>query len=464
MRPSTTQRFAWLILALAAIALRLPDIGNPLLDVDEQMYVLVGQRMWDGALPYVDIWDRKPIGLFLIYAAGQMLPGDPFFACHLVSLAAAWGTAAVITAFARRFASAGAARGAGLLYLLWLELIGGRGGQSPVFYNLLIAAAAWLSWDSIIGRRRAALPAMLLAGLALQIKPTALFEGCYLGLSLLAASWQRHARPMRLAGEAMLYVTIALAPTAAAYASYVAIGHGEAWRFANVRSIFLRQVTPTEPVAMHLVGAFVVLLVPLVLAVRGILLQPRPARLFLSGWLVAAVTGWLLVPPYFNHYALPLLVPLAVAAAGSFSHRPMQLLAGVIGGGLLLVSGYPHRGETAHARGRVATLARVINGARGSGCLFVFQAPPALYVATRSCLPSRYPFPSHLVEPSEAGAIGVDPAAEVDRVLTARPPVIATAPSARDGRHGVVDAVNRMLVQHYHAIYAAPGITIYRVD
>jgi hypothetical protein len=186
--------------------------------------------------------------------------------------------------------------------------------------------------------------------------------------------------------------------------------------------------------------------------------------LFLSGWLVAAVTGWLLVPPYFNHYALPLLVPLAVAAAASFSHRSMQLLAGAAGIGLLLVSGYPHWGETAQARRRIATLTRVINDARGSGCLFVFQAPLALYVATRSCLPTRYPFPSHLIERSEAEAIGVDPAAEVDRILAARPSVIATAPFARGGRHEVPNTVNRMLVRHYHPVYAVSGLTVYRAD
>ena len=46
-----TSRRIWLILGLVALALRLPDIGNPLVDLDEQMYLLVGQRMWDGAIP-----------------------------------------------------------------------------------------------------------------------------------------------------------------------------------------------------------------------------------------------------------------------------------------------------------------------------------------------------------------------------------------------------------------------------
>ena len=67
---------AWAIaLALTALtfAVRAPTFGNPFLGFDEQFYLLVGDRMLHGALPYVDIFDRKPIGLFLLYAATRAL-------------------------------------------------------------------------------------------------------------------------------------------------------------------------------------------------------------------------------------------------------------------------------------------------------------------------------------------------------------------------------------------------------
>ena len=454
-----THRLSWLILILAAVALRLPDIGNPLVDVDEQMYLLVGQRMWDGAIPYVDIWDRKPIGLFLIAAAARGLPADPVVAYHVLALAAAAATAGLIATMARRHAGAGGALAAGLLYLVWLELLGGRGGQSPVFYDLAIVAAALLTRDTIAGHRRAAIPAMLLAGIALQIKPTAVFEGGFLGIALLVAVWQRHRSPARLAAAAVLYAITALLPTIAAAAAYAALGHGDAWWFANVESIFLRQATPGDPVAARLAGVAIVLLVPAGLAVRGLAL--RPDR-FLTGWLAAAVTGWLLVPPYFNHYALPLLVPIAVAAAIALDRRAMQALAAAAAAVLLLFSGYPHRGETAETRRRLTALAGIIDRARGQGCPFLVQAPPVLYDATHACLPTRYPFPFHLVEASEAHAIGVDPTQEVARILAARPPVIAIGDIPRNRRRPVVILVRRTLARHYRVIARDLGVTVYR--
>ena len=453
-----TQRLSWLILILAALALRLPDLGNPLIDVDEQMYLLVGQRLWEGAIPYVDIWDRKPIGLFLIAAATRVFPGDPLVTYHCFALAAAVATAGVIVAFARRFASAGGALAAGLVYLLWLELIGGRGGQSPVFYNLAIAGAALLTWDTLAGRRRCAVPAMLLVGLALQIKPTAVFEGAFFGGALLVAAWRRH-RPARVVVDVLLYAAIALLPTLAAAAVYAAIGHGDAWWFANVESIFLRRINPGEPIAARLAGQCVVLLVPAGLAIHG--LVRRPDRL-LIGWLAIAVIGWALVPPYFNHYALPLLVPIAVAAAVALDRWPPRCLAAIAGVAMLLMSGYPQAGETDAARRRIAALAQRIDRERGQGCLFVFQVSPLLYNATHSCLPTRYPFPAHLVEASEAGAIGIDPVVEIDRILATRPMVIAAGVIPRTQDRPTVIRVRHALARHYRAVAQDLGITVYR--
>lgn len=452
-----TSRRIWLILALVALvalALRLPDIGNPLVDLDEQMYLLVGQRMWGGAIPYVDIWDRKPIGLFLIYAASAALPIDPVIAYHCVALVAAVATAGVIAMFARRFAGAGGALAAGIVYLVWLSLIGGRGGQSPVFYDLPMALAAWLVWRTLAGERRGGIAAMLLVGLALQIKPTVVFEGAVFGVALLVASWRRHRHWPRVARDAALYVFAALLPTLVAAGAYAAMGQGEAWWFANVRSIFLRRFVPGDPVAGRLAGAVIVLLVPIGLAVRGVALRRGLERWFLGVWLGSAILGWLLVPPYFNHYALPLLVPVSVAAGIALDRESLRWLAALTAAAFLWMSGYPHRGDTAAARRQLATLATAFGQDRGQGCPFAFDAPPALYTAAHACLPTRYPFPPHLLDPTEAGAIGVDPQYELARILARRPPAIAVG--------GSVSLIAATLDRDYRPVARAGGVTIYR--
>jgi hypothetical protein len=54
-------RFAW-FLAFALLT-RFPVLGDTNYYNDEYFYFQAGIRMHDGALPYVDVWDRKgPIG------------------------------------------------------------------------------------------------------------------------------------------------------------------------------------------------------------------------------------------------------------------------------------------------------------------------------------------------------------------------------------------------------------------
>ena len=94
---------------------------------------------------------------------------------------------------------------------------GGGGGQTPVFYNLPMIVAAWLVLRVAAPRdgtpatpgaiRRHGAAAMLLVGLALQIKTSAVFEGIYLGLALGWIAWRRAPGPWRLA-DMLLWIAI----------------------------------------------------------------------------------------------------------------------------------------------------------------------------------------------------------------------------------------------------------------
>lgn len=56
----------FLVLLLITVVLRLDTFGDPNLHGDEVFYHTVGVAMHHGALPYVDVWDRKPFGLFAL--------------------------------------------------------------------------------------------------------------------------------------------------------------------------------------------------------------------------------------------------------------------------------------------------------------------------------------------------------------------------------------------------------------
>ena len=425
-----------LLLALVALGLRVWDFGNPVIHVDEQFYLLVGERMWQGSVPFVDIWDRKPVGLFLIYAIAAAFPGDGILAYQLMATAAAIATAAVVrTASLRVGARPSGALLAGIAYLLWLPMLGGRGGQAPVFYNLLVALAAlWtLSLPALAetGRRgaimRSGLIACLFAGIAIQVKYTAAVEGAFVGLAHLWWLRRAGARWGAVATGAAAFAAAGIAPTVIAFAAYAAMGHAEAFWFANFSSIFLRAPYPPGELAMRLLGIAAQLSPLIACALLGWRLRPRPtpAPLALAyGWLIAALLGFAAIGTFFDHYALPLIAPLALLSAATFGRRP-RAAVGAFGIGLLLF--LAERAFVADdAPGARETARLVALNARGQ-CPYVFIGDTITYQLSGTCLPTPYVFPNLLAYSTEQGATGIDEAAEVRRILSRRPPVIVTS-------------------------------------
>lgn len=435
---------AALCLALAVLV-RLMMFGKPAFQSDEEFYLLVGQRMAEGALPYVDLWDRKPYGLFLIYRSVFLLPFDPVLTYQVVGLIFSVATALVIERIARLIAPPRGALLAALAYLLYQAVFNSALGQSPVFYNLPVALAAlWVARagisknDPSLIRRGCA--AMLLLGLAMQIKYSALFEGLALGLLLLRRGRADGWGWPRLTGAAAVWIAVALAPTCAVILGYALSGHADAFIQANFHSIFGRR---TEwPDAFAQIAKEALALTPFALA---ILHAPRrlsfipgevPAALpALRFWALFALGGFVAFPPWYDHYLGPVLVPLCVLAAPALGHegRPGRwygrLLLGLGGIGAIVVPTFQiHERGSAQAFAQASAL---VAGELKGRCLYVYEGDSALYRTTRACIPTRFAYPSHLNSLNEARALGVDPVGEVRRIMASRPGVVVVAESGR---------------------------------
>lgn len=458
------------LLLLVAALLRCCDFGDPVIHVDEQYYLLVGDRLLHGAVPYVDVWDRKPIGLFLLFAAIRLLPGDGILAYQLVATIFVAATAWTVDRAAMRLgASRRAALAAAIGYILWVSLLNGRGGQSPVYYNLPIAIAALLTLrlpDLAAARDTAAiwrnaLAACLLAGLAIQCKYTPAFEGAFFGLAHL---WFLHRAGARWPGSilaAVIWALVGLAPTLAAIGWYAALGPAalNAFWFANVTSITLRPPYPLDQVAMRLLG-IVAQLSPLIVA-SAIAWRWRPragaaaSRVLLAfGWLLAATLGFLSIGTFFDHYGLPLVAPLLVAASPALSRSSRLLIASLGLAAMLFVIKLVQRPDDAPGARAVAALVKANSG---DDCPWVAIGDTITYRLADACLPTAYAFPNLLIYNTEQGATGIDEAAEVRRILAARPPVIVTSSRRLSiWNPASLFAVKATLARDYREIFRAP--------
>jgi len=472
LSPAVERLKGWHVAALLVVVgllLRAPDFGNPVIHVDEQYYLLVGDRMLHGAVPYIDIWDRKPLGLFAIYAAIRLLGGDGVLQYQLVATGFAIATAWIVwRAALRTGASRLGALAAAIAYLVWLPLLGGRGGQSPVFYNLFVAAAALIALhlpERARARAKGAIVgwgavACLLGGLAIQTKYTPAIEGAFIGCVHLWYLRKAGGNWLTLAGAALLWMAAGLAPTLAVAGFYWQLGHQafDAFWFANVTSIFLRAGYPIDQLAMRLLG-IAASLSPLILSAAFAWrwrsrTDTRDEALIGFGWLAAATGGFLLIGTFFDHYALPLIAPLAVVAARALG-RSSRLLIAALALGLLL--NLVERGIKRDDGPGARMVAQVVRDNAYGGCPYVFIGDTITYELAGTCLPTRYAFPNLLSYTTEQGATGIDEATEVRRILANRPPIIIGSSRRLEiWNRGSIAALKAALARDYRSVFTVP--------
>jgi hypothetical protein len=414
--------------------------------------------MLDGAVPYLDIWDRKPIGLFLLYALAALVGGPGPLPYQLLATLMVALTAWSIHALAWRLGAGW--RGALLaaaLSIFWLNLLQGEGGQASVLHGLPICLAALVVARQLGGERPGSmrllldgLLAMVLVGCAIQIKYTVVATGGWFGLALLWAGLRQGLGPGRLLPLALAWMAAAAAPTLIAWAAYAAMGEGDAWLFANLTSILRRAPMPFGDMLSDLGGGVAVMALPGMLAIAGWRRRDRRGALsrFVLGWALVELLAILAMRSFVPHYWIPLVPPLLLLAVPLLDARP-RLGLGVAALGL--VAGQAMVGFFIHSKGDARTLDHMV-AAIGPAphCIFVFDGFPALYQATGSCLPSPYLFPSLLNGAMEARALEVDPVAEVERIMAARPDAVILDEPRWSLRNLETNAVvDRELAAHY---------------
>ena len=421
-----------LLFVALAIAARAVTFGNPIVHVDEEFYYTVARAMTRGAVLYIDIWDRKPIGLFLLYLpAGLFAPPVGIYVYQGMALAAVVATALVAARIADRAGWQRGATYAGALYIVFLDLADGQGGQAPVFYNLLVACAAL----ALVGSnrlsqgeaRRQATKAMALVGLALQVKYTVVFEGVAFGIWSLVQDWPRKRSISSTFSYAALLCAVALFPTLIVATAYLAAGYWQQFFFANFASIFIRHPDPPQTSLANLWICLIILMPLLLLSILGaVRSEPKrdgsDARWFLGTWLTASFAGFLIFGSWFNHYTLPVVLPEAICTAAFIGNRKTGRVVGIVLIVAVFSAGQFILQRERQTRGTPKEFDAIVKAiGTEPGSLYVYQGSSMLYPATGRRALTPYVLASHLMSLREQGAVGVIQAREIARICALHP-------------------------------------------
>lgn len=435
-----------LILAFAFI-LRIPGYWlSVVIDWDESMYIVVAREILEGRLPYVSVFQEKPLGAPLIVAGAMAFTGPSILAVRILGSVAVCAIALCLREIALRVGlSRLAALVAAGVFAMLTQRLGGLATNTEILFMPFTAAAVWaglvhLHAADARAQARAVALGGLLFGLAIWCKYISAFAaiawfGLLVGwwfLSLRASL----AQTLRLAA---LYAVLCWLPSILGAAYYWAIGHWDAFWYANIgfMSRYVGISRPQDELAIEVFRYFWVTRVLYIISIAALLrwrahpLAVLVALVWLAAEAVAVIVPW----KFWDHYFLLTLPPLCLLFATALQGlverilpRPLfqrlaRLPAALPGLAAVAVAGVMlATGQLAIIRPDGAReMANLINKDPDPGkTLWVINAHPIIYVLTNTRLPTPYAFPPHLITPYNI-LMPEDPMTELRRVLAARP-------------------------------------------
>ena len=491
-----------IFLACAALAALLLSPGlmiGPSLDA--AVFVQVADRMRDGATLYLDAWDHKPPGIYLLLLAGQVaLPFlSPWLVSWILSVLTTAGTAATIQVISRRL---GASPAAGLIAALmatvlmaqFLLALGGGLTEPVAALPVAVALAMAVRADGAIPLARAFwIGLLLMVGVLLSVQVAA-------GLVAVAAVTIANANR-----RATAVVTLAMgaAVPAAAVASWLylaaatnaavdaVVTYGAAYRAVGLAI----GVGLLGPVMAWTLLSLVFLVIPVFHGTNAALKQSgmqRTVTVACLAWLALAIASFVVQGRFLAHYAIPLAIPLATLTALGVDRLqvlwrtqrlaillPMaatiliSLASSVIAGAMewRMIAGDHDHSQAAAA---------VVRDASGpDDSIWVWGNEPELYLEADRASATKYSYLYPLVTPGYATPQLID---EVLSQLAADPPrlivdagseapgqpgfqaLLVPRPLASDGRDlDLLDPIRDFVRANYRELAIADGWVIYEL-
>jgi 4-amino-4-deoxy-L-arabinose transferase-like glycosyltransferase len=210
------------------------------IDWDESLYVLSARALLHGQLPYVAVFDNKPLGEPVLIAAAMTVLGKSVLTVRLLGCLGVAATTLLLpklAALLRLPPTAGLA--ASILYAAFTALLFGQPTNTELLFApftvaaLCVAAAEWHvpQWRYQV---RAIIGMGLLFGIAIWIKYVAAVPAAVIFVALVGSwLWQGRAGVSVGAGLATLYAIACALPTALTAGAYWAAGQFSTFWYCN---------------------------------------------------------------------------------------------------------------------------------------------------------------------------------------------------------------------------------------
>lgn len=424
---------------LLAVLFRCCSFFPLVIDHDESTYLVIANELLKGKMYWIDVFDTKPIGIFLLYAGFLKIAGHSIILIRLLTALWVGLTAWLIWDIQRKWMPTGPGPWiSGVFYLAMISLFTfyGVSPNTEIYFSSLTIVAIWLvmHWP---WRWWSMMTSGLAIGMGVMIKQAAAFDATALGLFLLWLIWKEGRKPLSRLARMAVMTMLAAVPLALVAWWYARQGH--LTLFLD-HQFFLpgRYLDQTDqPYSWRMIVDFLARYAPVTaLAIFVIVRRTKvtlPAVGFYGSWLLLACLAAILPRNAFGHYFIALIPPMAMLA-GLAWHPDLQfpqwmqwLRSSRVGYILLalfiLVNGIFQYHDYIQKPDHVRTaLSRIRESGIEHPTIFTgtsnFQI---LYVVLNTSPPVGYPHPSLLFDDRFDEVLNIDHQAQFNQVRSTAP-------------------------------------------
>ena len=431
--------FYFILFAALSVLFRFMSFHFSVADHDESTYLVVAQEILKGKTLYVDIWDTKPPGIFLIFSSFISIFGHSIVAVRLFSSLIIGFTAYFIfLASCRWRKDKAAALIGGLAYVFmssahkWSLSV-----NTELYFNLFTAIGLFI----FTGKKSTMnyFLAGLVFGLGFIIKYFVLFDllALWIFYLLTALKGGSGRAVVREARNTLVLGLGFLLPFLSVLFGYLLSGNLE--EFAYVSFVVPLQYSDKFNIirALNFVAEFHLVYAPVVIVVYMILMKGRDRQLALLGGIWLALVWIIVILPgkFFPHYYFQLLVPLSFLLTGikNSGLRVERFLASHVKLALILIFagflawnlGLQYR-NFVRKPDVVREAAHYLEHIIDQDDVIYCDATTMIYFLLDKSPPGRYVHTTLLSDPRHIDAIGVDVNEEYRKIFGKDPDYVIT--------------------------------------
>lgn len=480
------------IAIILLLALRLPSFTRSVIDWDESIYLLVGDNILQGGIPYREIWDNKGPLLYFIFAFIIKITARSIIGLRLFTTIWAAITAFLIFLIGKKLYNKISGIFASLFFIILISdlELGGLASNAELFFILPVLIGIYIVLFREINLKNLFFSGILL-GLAFNIKTISIFDFAALLFFILLTKIKKKINFLKTVNHLLLFFLGFLVPffIFVVYFYRKEFLNGFLSTIFNNTALFISySIDPLSIIKNFIVFIYHIFIetwavsILAIIAISGYisgLYEKNEKVKFLLIWLFFLLSGIIIHHRFWSHMfiqAIPavcLLAGLSLAKIFTLKINKLTFVFLILCLSLGMI--YPVRYNIKDGLRMVLyqkniklndTAAKISEYLRmrlkPSEYIFVANFCPVTYFLTDAKIPSRYINFLVLQQPLYEKMLNFDAVEEVKKILDKKPSYIIVAPSEKIISDKVDIYLKKYLRENYLLEKTIDGVDIFK--